>query len=471
MRPLSLLLIALSSAHASPSNPFCGYLQQRNTVSFSLMCVNGVIDNVSSAFFGTPSGCPNPAAGECDDSTFLAYAQSTCVGRPNCTLESQGDPCGGIVKAIAAVAHCSLPPGGEAVYPPPVACFQSGDPCPAPPGWQPEWSLTYSSTCEPSSSTLFVPPPDEPWGLTDLDWSVGSSIWDKNGPANGTIEATLVANCQLIKTATSNRSRCAVYHNTELCLEAMESQRAILNDPANAHLFLQYTDGAGNKNGTVYIEKGGPGRQAFWDYRVPGTTEAVIGSILTTVSSPWVDATFMDDLGGLPEEHADAPGNMNLSSAEVAEIQAATATAAAAIFNAVLAAGKYIMPAFASGGEITADSCSEAAKGRCGISTWTESPSIYNMGPANATNQSLAYFLTTRGPISYVGWGWESDQRQWIPEFLWDVGVPLGDCSQVAPNVFSRAWTYGNATLDCNTFEGIVPVGPPAPPATRLAMT
>ena len=295
-----------------------------------------------------------------------------------------------------------------------------------------------------------------------ISWSVGQNIWNKNGPSNGTIEETLVANCQAIKLATGNRSRCAVYHNTELCLEAMESQRALLNDPANARLFLQYTDGAGHKNGTIYIERGGPGKQAFWDYRVDGTTQAVIGSILATISSPWVDATFMDDLGGLPDEHPDAPANMNLSAAEVADIRAATATAASAIFDAVLAAGKYIMPAFASAGAISASSCSDSMRGRCGVPDWTGSPSIYEMGPANATNQSLAYFLTTRGPISYVGWGWESDQRQWIPEFLWNVGEPTGDCSEVSPLVFSRAWTYGNATLDCNTFTSAIPVGPPA---------
>jgi hypothetical protein len=234
-----------------------------------------------------------------------------------------------------------------------------------------------------------------------------------------------------------------VYHNTELCLEAMESQRAILNDPANAPLFLQYTDGRGNKNGTIYIEMGGPGRQAFWDYRVNGTTEAVIGSILATVTSPWVDVTFLDDLGGLPEEHPDAPANMNLSAAEVQEIRAATAVAASRIFDAVLAVGKYIMPAFAGAGVVTAGSCAAAVGGRCNVPDWTDSPSIYGMGPANATNQSLAYFLTTRGPISYVGWGWESDQRQWIPEFMWNVGVPLSNCSEVAPNVFTRAWTFG----------------------------
>ena len=165
---LCFLAAALSISQAPPpANPFCGYLQERNQISFSLACVNGVIDNVSSAFFGTPSACPAPSAGACDDSTFHAYASATCVGHRNCTLQSQGDPCGGVVKAIAVTAHCSQPPGGYPIYP---ACFENHTPCPPPRGWQPEWSLTYSSTCEPSSPDMFIPPAAEPWGLVDLEY-------------------------------------------------------------------------------------------------------------------------------------------------------------------------------------------------------------------------------------------------------------------------------------------------------------
>lgn len=168
----------------------------------------------------------------------------------------------------------------------------------------------------------------------------------------------------------------------------------------------------------------------------------------------------MDDLGGLPDEHAAAPANMNLSAAEVAGIRAATAVAAGAIFEAVLAVGKYIMPAFASAGTVTPATCQQAMAGRCGSSTWTGSPAIYGV-EAGSVNQSLAYFLTTRGPLHYIGWGWESDQRQWLAQFTWRVGEPQGECEEVAQGVFSRAWSYGNATLDCNTFTAVVPALPP----------
>jgi len=98
------------------SNPFCAYKPEFNTVSVNLTCSNGgVISSVSKAFFGTPTGsCPDYSADpSCDDPTFLAYAQTTCVGKTSCVLESQGtDPCLGTIKSIAAVATCSLAPGG-----------------------------------------------------------------------------------------------------------------------------------------------------------------------------------------------------------------------------------------------------------------------------------------------------------------------------------------------------------------------
>ena len=63
-------------------------MTERDTVSLELACVNGVINNITFAAFGTPTGyCPNfhrsPA---CDDATFGAYANATCVGNANCTL-------------------------------------------------------------------------------------------------------------------------------------------------------------------------------------------------------------------------------------------------------------------------------------------------------------------------------------------------------------------------------------------------
>ena len=52
----------------------------------------------------------------------------------------------------------------------------------------------------------------------------------------------------------------------ELALEWEESQRKVMYDKSKAGYFLQYTDGKGNKNGTIYNEGIEFGDQYFWDY-------------------------------------------------------------------------------------------------------------------------------------------------------------------------------------------------------------
>jgi hypothetical protein len=100
-----------------------------------------------------------------------------------------------------------------------------------------------------------------------------------------------------------------VYHNIELALEWLESQRLVMRDPAKGTWFLQYTDGSGRKNGTIYNEIGEfppgvtIGDQYFWDYRVDAASEYYVSSVLESVSDPAVDGTFTDDVTGLPNEH------------------------------------------------------------------------------------------------------------------------------------------------------------------------
>lgn len=53
-----------------------------------------------------------------------------------------------------------------------------------------------------------------------------------------------------------------------------------------------------------------------------------------------------------------------------------------------------------------------------------------------------------------------SSAKCWDPKWMWDVGEPEGTCFEAAPGVFTRAWSYGNATLDCNTMTSSIPVNP-----------
>ena len=97
-------------------------------MSLTLECVRGVIDALPVALYGNQAGaCPAWYAppGACNDAGFAAYAAAACVGQAACTLSAgaRPDPCVGAEKSIAAVAHCSLPPGGfspDGPRPPPA---------------------------------------------------------------------------------------------------------------------------------------------------------------------------------------------------------------------------------------------------------------------------------------------------------------------------------------------------------------
>lgn len=75
-------------------------------------------------------------------------------------------------------------------------------------------------------------------------------------------------------------------------------------------------------------------------------------------------------------------------------------------------------------------------------------------------NQSIAAFLVVRPPIAFIGHGWESDQRSWRSEYLWQVGEPTpagAICAESPAGVFSRTWTAGTVSLNCNTWTATIP--------------
>ena len=106
----AVLCAALSAAAAQQhpwTNPFCAQATERNAVTTTLSCENGVIDSIT-AFFGTPLGsCPTFTRGSCDDAGFQAYAAAACMGKSACTLTSAGtkDPCNDVVKSVRCVGR------------------------------------------------------------------------------------------------------------------------------------------------------------------------------------------------------------------------------------------------------------------------------------------------------------------------------------------------------------------------------
>jgi hypothetical protein len=76
--------------------------------------------------------------------------------------------------------------------------------------------------------------------------------------------------------------------------------------------------------------------------------------------------------------------------------------------------------------------------------------------PSN-DKQFVAAFLVARPPYAYLGWGWESDDRNWNDLFFLQVGAPTALCAEGPAGVFSRPYTLGTASIDCNTFTASLP--------------
>ena len=138
------------------------------------------------------------------------------------------------------------------------------------------------------------------------------------------------------------------------------------------------------------------------------------------------------------------------------------------------ARGKYVWHALGAGNNVgdnannntingthfDAARCTAWMTARCNTDFIYQRAMSVQMDPVHR-NESIAQFLIARGPHAYLGWGAGQFDPVWVPEFLLDVGEPVGNCSQPSAGVFSRAWTYGVATFDCNTYAaGPLPVNP-----------
>jgi len=299
--------------------------------------------------------------------------------------------------------------------------------------------------------------PKHPWGLISLDWSVARSIWFKNGRNNTNCEAVSTEGCKRLKQA-GLASRCFIYHNMELALEWEESQRKVMYDPKTRDYFLQYTDGNGNKNGSIYQEDIEWGDQFFWDYTNPKAADYFISSVVESLDNEWVDGTFTDDVTGVPAEHEAVTKSIKMTSAQLLQLQLATTATHTSLVNKLIEAGKYNWQAFGGGDGtgpgIHKDDCVTFMRKYCDPKRQQKA---MMMAAGEADNQTIAAFLITRPPIGFLGWGWESDDSKWNDIFLLQAGTPTGLCTEEEIGIFSRQWSAGKATLDCNTWSANLP--------------
>jgi hypothetical protein len=293
-------------------------------------------------------------------------------------------------------------------------------------------------------------------------------------------EAATRENCRRLK-ASGKATRCLLYHNFELALEWLESQRAVMYDPTKRDLFLQWP------NGTLYSRgsyppwvRPGIGMMLYWNYSNPAAGDYVISSILASVNGTDVDGTFTDDSsGGFPEHGyvaTDLKDAMNLTQF----YQDSNATYVKLVY-ALTAANKTNWQSLSRGrgsGSMSRSlnnmgfrntTCAAFMRGMCAVAKAEPKRPLLMNGPCgesekngrvtcNHVNQSVSAFLIVRPELAWIGDGWESDDSTFDPIYLLQPGVPTGGCQEgPTQGVFTRRWSNGVATLDCNTFTANLP--------------
>ena len=363
-------------------------------------------------------------------------------------LNNYTQQCG--LGQLNTTAGCVQPAGN-------FLCGYNGTVC-QPPTWTAQWSLNYSIITNPGVSTdYWTVPAGQTYGLVALDWTIASrwSGLDNGNYSNNTVEATLTHNCQMIRTA---NTRCFIYYNAEVALQVMESQRAVMYDPLRQHYFLFKTDES------APFDQPNPdaGDQYFWDYRNPDMRAFMLQDVLNLVSSPYVDGVYVDDPLGLPEElfSVEYYGVTDLEGSDFSVLQYWTSVVNQQILNSLIALGKYTYAAFGYGSTmgpgVTSAGCVQFFLDRC-TAEWQLQTMTMQFDPTQQAIYSVAAFLIVRPPIAFLGNGFNGGSvPTWDPIFLTDVGAPTGQCYQLPAGPFTRAWSHGNHTFDCNNYLATV---------------
>lgn len=221
----------------------------------------------------------------------------------------------------------------------------------------------------------------------------------------------------------------------------------------------------------------GEGVSFYWNYSAPGTIEWRVADVRAFVRSggEGVDGLFTDEMEMFPGDGGDVYVRI-LGTTEEDERaqQAAGQTAHQAMIDGLVADGKYLWQAFQAGNDIGSNTNNNTVGGvvfdvghctawmtqRCNTD-WVNERAITVQFDSHNVNVSIASFLIVRPAYAWIGYGAGYYQPKWNDAFLWDVGVPVSECRNGStPGTFERDWTYGTATMDCNTYSASVPCNP-----------
>eukprot|EP01052_Picozoa_sp_SAG31_P017176 SAG31_NODE_1163_length_9588_cov_8.265676_7_plen_569_part_00 len=334
------------------------------------------------------------------------------------------------------------------------------------------------------------------YGIISFDWNNAKAIWLKANRSESTCEATLVEQARRVKAA-SSRTKVLVYRNCMYALQWLESERAVMYDPAFAGFFLR------DKSGKIYNAQAKEGDQFLWNYSNASAAQykmdVVVGGT-GGVGAPGgiIDGIFMDDPGPGTAKHPmeEYVDNVRrdakeMSAAELQTLAADTYSMVMKLRQKLSAQGKMMWLNGVDNADpfpLPYDSKCSGNYGQCG---WWKSP---NPGAACAAFfrsrcSNASYGSVDLGVLREGSWSLSiatllllRQERGWLVSDWWqgtsstlplawsddldrDVGVPTQHhCSEDLHHkgVFSREWSGGVVQVNCSDLSVTLPGKTPA---------
>ena len=110
-------------------------------------------------------------------------------------------------------------------------------PCPLP-KWTATWDLARSTAIHPCNFSGFYDPKyAAKWGLVSFSWQNDEPGWT---PGAVDCQERMVEQCRLVKKL-NPQTKCFVYRNTELALEWLSTQKAVM-DEQHRGWFVNFED-------------------------------------------------------------------------------------------------------------------------------------------------------------------------------------------------------------------------------------
>ena len=113
----ALVNTSVAGASGPVASPFCASVL--NLATLSMYCATGVINAITFASYGTPTGaCGSWAVNaSCNAANSTAIVEKACLGQASCSIDANtptfGDPCYDTVKHLVVEATCSTGGGAQ----------------------------------------------------------------------------------------------------------------------------------------------------------------------------------------------------------------------------------------------------------------------------------------------------------------------------------------------------------------------